>query len=113
MSEASRRHASRRCVIGHITESIPSSFTPRRMNGSTVVRSSVPAVRPQFAMAPPYAIERVSQARMSPPTASTAPAHVAFSRGRVPISSVARDKTADAPSSRRNVVSSFPVSAVT
>ena len=73
--------------MAHIAESIPSSFTPRRMNGSTVVWSSVPPVSPELAMHPPYIIVRVSHASVSPPTASTAAAHVAFSSGRVPICS--------------------------
>ena len=50
-SPASRRHTSSRVVAGHITESMPSSLTPRRMNGITVVCSSVPPVSPEFAIA--------------------------------------------------------------
>ena len=51
----------------------------------TVVRNSVPPVNPELAMLPPYIMVRVSHASTSPPTGSTAPAHVAFSSGRVPI----------------------------
>ena len=40
-------------VVGVLTESTPSSETPRRMNGKTVVSSEVPPVRPLAATAPP------------------------------------------------------------
>ena len=53
MSLASRRQISRRSGIGHITESIPSRFTPRRMKGTTVVFSSMPPVSPELAMLAP------------------------------------------------------------
>ena len=100
-SVASRRQTSRRVGIGRITESMPSSFTPRRMNGSTVVRSSVPPVKPELAMQPFGIIVRVSHASVAPPTGSIAPAHIAFSSGRVPICSVSRARMCLAPSDRR------------
>ena len=80
---------------------MPSSFTPRRMNGSTVVRSSVPPVKPELAMQPFGIIVRVSHASVAPPTGSIAPAHIAFSSGRVPICSVSRARMCLAPSDRR------------
>ena len=43
----------RRRARGHITESTPSSWTPRRMKGITVVGRSTPPARPQAATAPP------------------------------------------------------------
>ncbi len=52
-------------------------------------------------MQPPYIIVRVSQASMSPPTGSTAPAHIDFSSGRVPMSSEPRVRTFVAPSMRK------------
>ena len=113
-SAARRRHTSSRVAIGHSTESMPSSFTPRRMNGRTVVFRSVPPVSPEFAIAPLYIIVRVSHASVSPPTTSTAPAQSGFSTGRVPICSVWREITSLAPSDLRYSCSpSFPVSAVT
>ena len=59
------------------------------------------AVNPLLAIEPPCIIVRVSHASVSPPTASTAPAHVAFSSGLVPISNVPRTSSFDAPSERR------------
>ncbi len=53
MSVARRRQISSRGAIGHVTESIPSRLTPRRMNGTTVVWSSVPPVSPELAMLAP------------------------------------------------------------
>jgi hypothetical protein len=38
--------------MGIITESIPSSATPRRMNGITVVCRAAPPVKPLAATAP-------------------------------------------------------------
>ena len=101
MSVAMRRQTSCRFGIGHIAESMPSSFTPRRMNGSTVVCRSVPPVSPELAMHPLYCMVRVSHASVSPPTASTAPAHSDFSSGRVPFCSPFRESTSFAPSDRR------------
>ena len=72
------------------TESMPSSFTPRRIKGITVVWRSVPPVSPELAMQPCGIIVRVSHASVAPPTGSTAPAQLAFSSARVPICSVSR-----------------------
>jgi hypothetical protein len=47
------RHSARRFAIGNCTESMPSSATPRRMNGITVVGSAAPPVSPLAATAPP------------------------------------------------------------
>ena len=52
-SSASRFQVSWRSSIGVWTESTPSSETPRRMNGSTVVGSFTPPVLPHAATAPP------------------------------------------------------------
>jgi hypothetical protein len=52
-SDANRLHASRRLSIGHITESMPTSDTPRKMKGATVVGKSIPPASPQAATAPP------------------------------------------------------------
>src|SRR6266436_3678639 len=53
MSDANRFQASRRRSSGHITESTPTSDTPRRMNGATVAGRSIPPASPQAATAPP------------------------------------------------------------
>src|SRR5439155_1529749 len=53
MSDANRFQASRRRSSGHITESMPTSDTPRRMNGATVAGRSIPPANPQAATAPP------------------------------------------------------------
>ena len=50
---ASRRQASSRSAFGAITESMPSSETPRRMKGATLPGRSMPWARPQAATAPP------------------------------------------------------------
>ena len=60
------------------------------MNGITVSLESTPPVSPVLAT-PPQVRRAQSHASRSPPTASTAPAHVAFSSGLVPRSSVVRD----------------------
>ena len=57
---------------------------------------------------------RVSQASVSPPALSTAPPHVAFSRGRVPISRLCRSIKSVAPRLERNSCwLCLPVKAVT
>ena len=50
---ASRFHRARRGSIAMLAESIPSSATPRRMNGKTVVTSSAPLAFPDEATAAP------------------------------------------------------------
>ena len=72
-SFASLPHSSRRNDIGQFTLSMPSSSTPRRMNGITVVFTSQPCARPTLAMVPPTFITRVSHESCSPPRLSTAP----------------------------------------
>ena len=52
-SVASRSQSSRRRAIGTVTESIPSSATPRRMNGKTVVWRVAPPALPDAATAAP------------------------------------------------------------
>src|SRR5215510_11558132 len=43
----------RRSPIGRMTESMPRSETPRRINGATEVGKSMPPASPQAATAPP------------------------------------------------------------
>ena len=57
-SPARRSHTRLRMSSGVLTESTPSSDTPRRMNGKTVVSSEVPPVSPLAATAPPYFVVR-------------------------------------------------------
>ena len=52
---------------------MPSRFTPRRMNGMTVVLRSAPPASPTLAMFPQKSTWRVSPASISPPTLSMAP----------------------------------------
>ena len=63
----------RRRAIGTVTESIPSSATPRRMNGKTVVSSFGPPALPLAATAAPVLSVRSTYGSVAPPTASTAP----------------------------------------
>jgi len=72
------------------TELMPRRLMPRRMNGMTVVSSLKPPASPMDAMLPPGLQVRVSQPSSSPPTLSTAPPQIAFSSGRVPISTSPR-----------------------
>ena len=52
-SVARRFQSARRGSIAMFAESIPSSATPRRMNGKTVVASSAPLALPDDATAAP------------------------------------------------------------
>ena len=52
---------------------MPSRFTPRRMNGNTVVATLGPPATPQDAILPPSAMVRSNPASVSPPTLSIAP----------------------------------------
>ena len=63
---------------------MPSRFTPRRMNGMTVVLSSAPPASPTLAMFPQKSTWRVSPASISPPTLSMAPPNRAGSSARLP-----------------------------
>ena len=100
-SSARRRQTSRRSARGVNTELIPSKFTPRRMNGNTVVLSSALPAIPMLAMFPQNLVVRVSHASRSPPTLSIAPAHCASSRGRDPGLTASRSRMRLAPSARR------------
>ena len=74
---------------------------PRRMKGNTVVLRAAPPALPKAAMTPPGNAVRVIQASVSPPTASTAPAHSAFSSGRGSVCAGRRPMISVAPSLRR------------
>ena len=82
----------RRCQIfslrsmGHKTESMPISLTPRRINGYTVVCSSGEDTRPQQVITPWYCVVLMSVDRMFPPTVSIAAAQRPDRMGR-PVSS--------------------------
>ena len=66
-----------------LTESIPSSATPRRMNGKTVVSSFAPAgIAAMAATAAPVFSVRSTYGSVAAPTASTAPAQRSDSSGR-------------------------------
>ena len=52
-SRARRLQARWRLASGAITESTPTSVTPRKMNGITVVGKSIPWAKPQAATTPP------------------------------------------------------------
>src|SRR5215510_3763301 len=74
-SDANRFHATRRLSSGHITESMPMSDTPRRMNGATVAGRSIPPASPQAATAPPYRGIDSTLASVVDPTVSMPPTH--------------------------------------
>ena len=62
---------------------MPSRFTPRRINGNTVVLSVAPPAKPQDATLPPLATDRSTPASVSPPALSIAPAQRSDSNGRL------------------------------
>ena len=68
-------------AIGHITESMPRRHTPRKINGATEDGRSMPAARPQAAMAPPYFVIESRLASVVEPTLSTPPAQRSFASG--------------------------------
>src|SRR5437660_1333068 len=75
-SDARRCQAAFRGSIGHITESMPRRHTPRKINGATEDGRSIPAARPQAAIAPPYFVIDSRLASVVEPTLSTPPAQM-------------------------------------
>ena len=65
-----------------MTESMPMSDTPRRMNGATEVGKSIPPASPQAATAPPYRVIDSTLASVVEPTASMPPAQRSLLSGR-------------------------------
>ena len=112
---AIRAQSARRASIGMFAESIPSSATPRRMNGRTVVSSFAPPALPDDATAAPGRSVRRTYGSVAAPTVSTAPAQRADSSGRG-LSAVhsSRGTIPAAPSARsRSSSSALPVAAQT
>ena len=68
-------------LSGHITESMPRRHTPRKINGATEDGRSMPAARPQAAMAPPYLVIESRFASVVEPTLSMPPAQRSFASG--------------------------------
>ena len=62
---ASRSQMARRRAIGTVTESIPSSATPRRMNGKTVVSRAGPPALPLAATVAPVRSVRSTYGRVA------------------------------------------------
>ena len=77
-----------------LTESIPSSATPRRMNGKTVVSNFAPPALPQAATDAPVRSVRSTYGSVAAPTASTAPAHRSDSSGLPSPVTSSRDRIA-------------------
>lgn len=78
----------RRISIGQFEESIPKILTPLKINGYTVVGSSGDATLPQQVTEPPYFIDLIVVARISPPIVSITPAQSPFNIG-LPVVSAA------------------------
>jgi len=74
-------HAIRRSAVGRMTESMPRSETPRRINGATEVGKSMPPASPQAATAPPQRVIETTLASVVEPTASMPPAQRPFPSG--------------------------------
>ncbi len=97
-----------------LAESIPSSATPRRMKGNTVVVRSAPLALPDDATAAPLRSVRSTYGSVAAPTVSTAPAQRAESSGRPGAVTSSRVRNPAAPSSRsRSCSSGLPVAAQT
>ena len=71
---ASFSQISRFCSSGNCTESMPSRFTWRSKKGSTVAGMAGESTKPQAARLHPYLRLLTALKRISPPTASMAPA---------------------------------------
>src|SRR5712664_650048 len=116
ISVASRRQTSSRSSCeGASVELMPSRDTPRKMNGITVVFRLALAARPMEAITPFTFMVLAIQARTSPPRLSTAPAHIALSKGLIFVRSISvLSLTSFAPSFFSHSVSAdFPVNATT
>src|SRR6202007_3354966 len=90
--------AASRAAKGHITESMPRRHTPRKINGATEDGRSMPAARPQAAMAPPYFVIESRLASVVEPTLSTPPAQRSLANGLEGPDSSLRSITSAAPS---------------
>ena len=113
-SVASRSQMARRRSIASCAESMPSSATPRRMNGKTVVSSFGPEALPLAATAAPVRRVRSTYGSVAAPTASTAPAHRSDSSGLPAAVTSSRVRIPAAPSARsRSASSGLPVAAQT
>ncbi len=80
-SVSRRDHASRRSATGRMTESMPRSETPRRINGATELGKSIPPASPQAATAPPYRVIASTFASVVEPTVSIPAAKRSFANG--------------------------------
>jgi hypothetical protein len=96
-SDASRLQASCRRSRGHITESMPISDTPRRMNGATEAGKSIPPASPQAATAPPWRVIDSTLASVVEPTESMPPAHRSWPSGLAAPASSLRSMISPAP----------------
>src|SRR5215207_3763962 len=100
-SRARRCQASSRSGFGAITESIPRSDTPRRMNGATEVGRSMPPASPQAAIAPRYFVIERRFASVVEPTASMPAAQRSLASGFAAPESSLRSTISAAPRSLR------------
>src|ERR1051325_10526288 len=64
-----------------MTESMPKSDPPHKMNGATLPGRSMPPARPQAAMAPPYFVIDNALASVAEPTESMPPAQRSLASG--------------------------------
>ena len=97
-SRASRAQASRRFGCGVVTLLMPSSETPRRMNGATEVGRSMPCASPQAATAPSALVMASTLASVVDPTASIPAAQRSLPSGLPGFDSSARSRISAAPS---------------
>ena len=90
-------HAACRSATGRMTESMPRSETPRRINGATEVGKSMPPASPQAATAPPYRVIDSTLASVVEPTVSMPPAKRSFANGLAGPASSLRSMMSAAP----------------
>ena len=77
---ARRPHAVRQSAIGDMTDSMPNSEAPHRINGATEIGKSMPAAHPQAATGPPWRVVASILVSVIEPTESTASAQRGFAR---------------------------------
>lgn len=74
-------HAVRRSAIEDMTDSMPNSEAPPRINGATEIGKSMPPAHPQAVTAPPWRVVASTLVSVIEPTESTASAQRAFCKG--------------------------------
>src|SRR5690348_1901448 len=78
---ARRPHAVRQSAIGDMTDSMPNSEAPHRINGATEIGKSMPLAHPQAAPSPPWRVVASTLVSVIQPTEPTASAQRAFCKG--------------------------------